>query len=150
MNAHDWDNTAGNVSHTGTGDFTLNLVGNLTNSQGKIQTNAAHTNITAANLNNTDGLLVGQGVVNLVTSSTAAQSLTNTNGTIYAAQDLTVSSSAVANDKGLIQAGGNASINTNGAALINTNSGATGGIVASKNLNITSSSLGGTDRKSVV
>jgi filamentous hemagglutinin len=119
LNARDWDNTAGNVTHTGTGDLTVNLAGNLTNSQGRIQANAVHTNLTAANLNNTDGLISGQDIHLVTSTNPAAQTLTNTNGTIYARQGLTVSSGGLGNDQGVIQAVGSLSVSTNNGNLAN-------------------------------
>jgi filamentous hemagglutinin len=55
--AHDLSNVQGAIVQTGSGDLTLNLPGTLNNAQGRIATNSANLNLTAATLTNTDGKL---------------------------------------------------------------------------------------------
>ncbi|CAI1757357.1 Filamentous hemagglutinin [Serratia proteamaculans] len=86
-------------------------------------------------LDNTQGMLVG-GTTDLFTGR-----LDNSKGTLVGKQTLNIDSLALTNDGGLLQAGGDATLNTQGQALTNRDSGKNGGISSLGKLTIDSGSV---------
>ncbi|CAI1745427.1 hemagglutinin repeat-containing protein [Serratia plymuthica] len=82
-------------------------------------------------LDNSQGMLVGGGATELFTGR-----LDNSKGTLVGKQRLNIDSLALTNDGGLLQAGGDATIDTHGQALTNRDSGKNGGISSLGKLNI--------------
>ncbi len=87
-------------------------------------------------LDNTQGMLVGSGATELFTGS-----LDNSKGTLVGKQKLDIDSLALTNDGGLLQAGGDATLDTHGQALTNRDSGKKGGISSLGKLTITSGTV---------
>ncbi|WP_256347815.1 hemagglutinin repeat-containing protein [Serratia proteamaculans] len=87
-------------------------------------------------LDNTQGMLVGGGTTELFTGS-----LDNSKGTLVGKQTLNIDSLALTNDGGLLQAGGDAILNTQGQALTNRDSGKNGGISSLGKLTIDSGAV---------
>ncbi|WP_256137933.1 hemagglutinin repeat-containing protein [Serratia quinivorans] len=87
-------------------------------------------------LDNTQGMLVGGGTTELFTGS-----LDNSKGTLVGKQTLNIDSLALTNDGGLLQAGGDAILNTQGQALTNRDSGKNGGISSLGELTIDSGAV---------
>jgi len=84
-------------------------------------------------LDNNQGMLVGTGMTELFTGE-----LDNSQGTLVGKQKLNIDSLALTNDGGLLQAGGDARIDTQGQALSNRDSGKNGGISSLGKLTIAS------------
>ncbi|WP_233527649.1 hemagglutinin repeat-containing protein [Serratia sp. PAMC26656] len=82
-------------------------------------------------LDNSQGMLVGGGATEVFTGR-----LDNSKGTLVGKQQLNIDSLALTNDGGLLQAGGDATIDTHGQALTNRDSGKNGGISSLGKLNI--------------
>ncbi|KYQ98141.1 filamentous hemagglutinin [Serratia plymuthica] len=82
-------------------------------------------------LDNSQGMLVGGGATELFTGR-----LDNSKGTLVGKQQLNIDSLALTNDGGLLQAGGDATIDTHGQTLTNRDSGKNGGISSLGKLNI--------------
>ncbi|MGQ8707882.1 hemagglutinin repeat-containing protein [Serratia sp. TSA_198.1] len=82
-------------------------------------------------LDNSQGMLVGGGATELFTGR-----LDNSKGTLVGKQQLNIDSLALTNDGGLLQAGGDATIDTHGQVLTNRDSGKNGGISSLGKLNI--------------
>lgn len=82
-------------------------------------------------LDNSQGMLVGGGATEVFTGR-----LDNGKGTLVGKQRLNIDSLALTNDGGLLQAGGDATIDTHGQALTNRDSGKNGGISSLGKLNI--------------
>ncbi len=87
-------------------------------------------------LDNTQGMLVGGGTTDLFTGR-----LDNSKGTLVGKQQLNINSLALTNDGGLLQAGGDATLNTQGQALTNRDSGKNGGISSLGKLTIDSGAV---------
>ncbi|EHO8938693.1 hemagglutinin repeat-containing protein [Salmonella enterica] len=87
-------------------------------------------------LDNSQGLLVGAGTTDLFTAQ-----LDNSQGTLVGRQKLNIDSLALTNDGGLLQAGGDARIDTHGQALSNRDSGKNGGISSLGKLTIASGAV---------
>lgn len=87
-------------------------------------------------LDNSQGMLVGAGTTDLFTAQ-----LDNSQGTLVGKQKLNIDSLALTNDGGLLQAGGDARIDTHGQALSNRDSGKHGGISSLGRLAIASGAV---------
>lgn len=87
-------------------------------------------------LDNSQGMLVGAGTTDLFTAQ-----LDNSQGTLVGKQKLNIDSLALTNDGGLLQAGGDARIDTHGQALSNRDSGKHGGISSLGKLAIASGAV---------
>ncbi|EAA2596693.1 filamentous hemagglutinin [Salmonella enterica subsp. enterica] len=87
-------------------------------------------------LDNSQGMLVGAGTTDLFTAQ-----LDNSQGTLVGKQKLNIDSLALTNDGGLLQAGGDARIDTHGQALSNRDSGKNGGISSLGKLTIASGAV---------
>ena len=87
-------------------------------------------------LDNTQGMLVGGGTTDLFTGR-----LDNSKGTLVGKQTLNIDSLALTNDGGLLQAGGDATLNTQGQTLTNRDSGKNGGISSLGKLTIDSGAV---------
>lgn len=87
-------------------------------------------------LDNSQGMLVGAGTTDLFTGE-----LDNSQGTLVGKQKLNIDSLALTNDGGLLQAGGDARIDTHGQALSNRDSGKNGGISSLGKLTIASGAV---------
>jgi len=140
VNAGSVDNTRGQI--VGNGAATLSSTGAVNNSSGLVSAQQG-LDATAAGWNNSQGKLVS--VQNSLSLHTTQNAITNTNGLIQAAQDLTLtldgagnilqntqgqivaghdatlSSGSLVNDSGLATAGHNLHVDTHGQSLSNLN-----------------------------
>lgn len=92
--------------------------------------------IHSGELDNSQGMLVSAGTTDLFTAQ-----LDNSQGTLVGKQKLNIDSLALTNDGGLLQAGGDARIDTHGQALSNRDSGKHGGISSLGKLTIASGAV---------
>ncbi len=117
----------------------------LNNHQGLLQARDALDIDTQGHLlTNTQGMLVAGGHLLL-----AAGEVNNTQGTLATLRDATIVSTALNNDKGLIQAAGTLDLNTQGHALTNTNAAGhgsgNGGLVAGVAATLATGAIHNTD-----
>lgn len=117
------------------GALDINTQGqNLGNAGGKLQAQG-DVKLASGAFGNQSGLISGQ----QIDANTAA--FNNDSGQIVAGGGLTISSTVLSNDRGLLQAMGDVAIDTQGQSLTNTNSGNNGGIVAGALLSISAGSV---------
>ncbi|NYB29781.1 hemagglutinin repeat-containing protein [Pantoea agglomerans] len=114
------NNQQGLIASTG-GDATLMTREAIDNTQGRIEAGQQVT-LRSQALDNQRGTLLGHGV----TIDTQQGELNNTGGNLVARTDLSISSGTTDNHSGLIQSGGDLTLDTHGQALINRNSGKAG------------------------
>ena len=128
------DNSAGTIAST-QGVLAINTRGQgLTNDGGSLQA-FGNTTLASGALSNRAGLVSGQ---NLSLGST---SLDNDTGLIVAKGALSVDAQSINNRAGLMQAAAALSINTHGGDLVNTDSGSYAGISAGGTLTISAAKL---------
>jgi len=129
------DNSAGVIASVGS-TLAIDTQGQaLGNDAGRVQA-AGNLMLRAGDTSNRGGLVSGKNV------DLAAGTLDNSlAGAIVAEASLTASTHAVKNDTGLIQAGGDLTLDTNGQALVNTNSGSTGGLISGGAIEIKAGSV---------
>ncbi|HCR4018938.1 TPA: hemagglutinin repeat-containing protein [Morganella morganii] len=108
----------------------------LANKAGRIETGKALT-LATDGLENQNGQVIG----NTITLALGKQALNNQGGVIAATDLLRSDSGALNNDAGLLQAGGDATVDTQGAVLSNRQSGDTGGILSQGTLTLHSGEL---------
>ncbi|MEN4631654.1 hemagglutinin repeat-containing protein [Pantoea agglomerans] len=114
------NNQQGLIASTG-GDATLKTREAIDNTQGRIEAGQQVT-LRSQALDNQRGTLLGHGV----TIDTQQGELNNTGGNLVARTDLSISSGTTDNHSGLIQSGGDLTLDTHGQALINRDSGKAG------------------------
>lgn len=114
------DNQQGLIASTG-GDAALMTREAIDNTQGRIEAGQQVT-LRSQALDNQRGTLLGRGV----TIDTQQGELNNTGGNLVARTDLSISSGTTDNHSGLIQSGGDLTLDTHGQALINRDSGKAG------------------------
>jgi filamentous hemagglutinin len=151
-----------NAEIAASGSLTVNAVGALDNTAGTLGADGS-VQITAAGMDNTRGTVLSlQSTLEVDTvvgagAGAVAGSFTNHLGTMAASQGATITSGALNNDQGLIQAGGALVIDTQGQTLINSNAsgyasgavaggggvsgGVTGGMVAGGPVTLTTGAL---------
>ena len=134
LNTGTLNNNQGTLSSVQS-DATIDSQGIVNNSSGQIVATKG-LQLSSTQFDNTSGTVKAQ-TLNLDTRS---NSLNNAKGQISANQ-ATISTGALNNDAGLLQAAQSLSINTNGQTLTNTNSGASAGILSGGMLNVRSGSL---------
>ncbi|TFY98326.1 two-partner secretion domain-containing protein [Ramlibacter humi] len=146
-------NVHGKIMQTGTADASILLSGALDNAGGEIAGNASNLRVQAGSVANVAGRIDHSGTGTLTVDAAAGLdnrsgviatsgalganaggALTNTAGQIVAAQNAVIAATGIANDQGLIQAGGNLSVDAGSGTLANSNSGTGGGIQSGGNL----------------
>ena len=124
INAHDVSNIGGQITQSGTTDLTIQLPGNLNNSQGQIATNSQNLTLGANTLTNTDGTIehAGTGTLSIaattfdgqrgITISNGALDLfagnVNTDGATTTANQVTLNADTLSNRSGHISQTGTA------------------------------------------
>lgn len=130
------DNRAGTIGSVQSGATVNATRGALLNSGGRVEA-AQSVSATALGIDNANGTIGGTGVT-LDTSGTA---IDNSQGAIGSRGSLDIRSGALNNDRGLVQATGALTVDTNGQTLANTNAGAAGGIVGQSTVVLATGSL---------
>jgi filamentous hemagglutinin len=113
LQAHDLSNVKGEIVQTGQSDLSINLVGDLDNSQGRLATNSSNMALNASTLRNTDGKIEHAGSGKLTVQ---AQTLAGAGGTIASAGALSITGTTVTLDQGNT---GAQNITVNSATLSN-------------------------------
>jgi filamentous hemagglutinin len=140
------DNSSGTAAAVN-GNLSVTTSGATTNNGGTLQAGAA-TTLVNSGLSNVGGKVFGNSLSVNTRKDGQNNALNNTQGTLAATTTVALSSGALANDAGLIQAGGATTINTNGQSLSNTNAAGyasgQGGITSGDTLNVTAGALNNT------
>ena len=134
LNTGSLNNSQGTLSSVQS-DATINSQGMVNNASGQIIA-AKGLQLSSTQLDNGSGTIKAQ----TLSLDTRNNSLNNTKGQISADQT-TISSGALNNDAGLLQASQRLNINTNRQSLTNTNSGSTAGILSGGSLRVQSGDL---------
>jgi filamentous hemagglutinin len=138
LTAHDLDNSGGELVQTGNHDLTLNLAGQINNQQGRIASNGS-SQIKTSTLLNQAGQLYIANAGNLTLD--VAGALDNSqNGQIIASHNLAIVSGEVLNQRGLLQAANNLTLNSQGQ-LDNRDSGNKSGILAGGSLSLSAAGI---------
>ncbi|AJQ28773.1 hemagglutinin repeat-containing protein [Pelosinus fermentans] len=124
-------NSQGQIQHAGTGELSLEMAGDIQNDAGKMATNG-QLQLSAQNLNNANGQIIGQKKVNMTT-----QTLSNQAGRITAQDNLTITAtngidsnlkSSDVHDTGSIVSGGDLLLTSTGKMLLSGTTSANGDI----------------------
>ena len=75
LKAHDWSNIGGTLTQSSINDWLSQFLGNINNTDGTLKTNARHFSLTAANIDNTRGILDHQGTGDVKLKANKFQSL---------------------------------------------------------------------------
>lgn len=110
--------------------------GAFNNSRGRIEAAQALT-LAGTAMNNSDGVIVGQ----KLELDSRHQAFDSHRGKLAASGSLLLRSGMLANDAGLIQAGGELTIDTHGQRLSNTDSGSTAGILGQSTVSLVTGDL---------
>ncbi len=124
-------NSQGQIQHAGTGELSLEMAGDIQNDAGKMATNG-QLQLSAQNLDNANGQIIGQKKVNMIT-----QTLSNQAGRITAQDNLTITAangidsnlkSSDVHDTGSIVSGGDLLLTSTGKMLLSGTTSANGDI----------------------
>ncbi|SFM19296.1 two-partner secretion domain-containing protein, partial [Pelosinus propionicus] len=124
-------NSQGQIQHAGTGELSLEVAGDIQNDTGKMATNGQLL-LSAQNLDNANGQIIGQKKVNMIT-----QALSNQAGKIAAQDNLTIAAangidshlnSNDVQDTGSIVSGGDLLLTSTGKMLLSGTTSANGDI----------------------
>ena len=130
------DNSNGAIASVGADVDITATSGSINSTFGQISA-AQHLQIISDGMDNASGSLTADSA----NIDTQLQALDNTRGTVIASHSLDLQTGTLSNDAGILQSGGDMTVNTHGQTLSNSHSGTDKGILSQTNITLATGAL---------